>query len=73
MANNMKDIDIQQLSDFYNEMEKNRINKVGYILLPSLEGFEVFEISEVNLKKYLTLEGMLNRKNKDPQKQNPTS
>jgi hypothetical protein len=55
---------LKELTDFYNEMEKNRIERVGYIFLPSIEGFKVFEIAEDHLKKFLTLESQLNRFNK---------
>jgi len=48
----------QELIDFFNNLTKNQINKVGYIFLPDINGFKVFEVSEVRLKQYLIYERM---------------
>jgi len=46
----------KELIDLYNKMKDNQIKRNGYILLPSFKGFDVIEISEERLRKYLDAE-----------------
>lgn len=46
----------KELIDLYNKMKDNHVKRTGYILLPSFKGFDMFEISEERLRKYLDAE-----------------
>lgn len=52
---------IKELSDLLNQ---SKVERNGYIMLPSIEGFKMYEISEKRLNLYLRLEQQF-RKDKD--------
>lgn len=47
---------LQEISNNLNKIKPHERN--GYILLPSIEGFDLFEINEDRLRKYLVAEQM---------------
>ena len=47
--------DIQQICDTFNQAKGS---EDGFILFPSLKGFDVFQINKERLKKYLKLEAL---------------
>jgi hypothetical protein len=48
-------ISIQEL---YEIITKSKIDRTGYILLPSIDGFKLFAIDEDRLKTYLYAESL---------------
>jgi len=56
-----KKITKKELIDFYNKMKSNVIEQVGYIWLPSIDGFKIFEIPAERLDLYLKAESMHNQ------------
>ena len=53
--NNITVESFQEIADMFN---KNKIERKGYILLPSFEGFQLFEIDEERLRLYLKMESI---------------
>lgn len=60
MADQLKIEDIQAIYETFN---KSKIERKGYIMLPSFEGFKLFEIDEDRLKLYLEAETLYRANN----------
>jgi hypothetical protein len=52
---------LEDIQTIFNTINKSKLERKGYILLPSFEGFELFEIHEDRLKLYLQAESLHNR------------
>lgn len=57
----MENIKLEDIQTIFETLNKSKIERKGYIMLPSIEGFQLFEISEERLKHYLQAESLHNR------------
>jgi len=57
----MEKIKLEDIQTIFENLNTNKIERKGYIMLPSIEGFQLFEISEERLKLYLQAESLHNR------------
>jgi len=69
MENNKSEF-IQTILDVFN---KSKLERKGYILLPSFEGFKLFEIDEDRLNLYLQAESLHKRALSDSNKEHSAS
>ena len=51
-------VDTEGIKKFYEILKQGKSDQKGYILLPSINGFDVHEIDEENLKCYLKYDNM---------------
>ena len=54
----MENIKLEDIQTIFNTFNKSKLERKGYILLPSFEGFKLFEIDEERLKLYLQAESL---------------
>jgi len=54
----MENIKLKDIQTILNTLNKSKLERKGYILLPSFEGFKLFEIDEDRLKLYLQAESL---------------
>lgn len=47
---------LEDIQIVYDMLNKSKVEQKGYILLPDMEGFKLFEIDEERLKMYLQME-----------------
>jgi len=57
-------VDIQKIADLFN---KSRLKRNGYILMPDINGFKLYEIDQDRLEKYLQAETVFQHYNKQSQ------
>jgi hypothetical protein len=66
----MENIKLEDIQTIFNTFNKSKLERKGYILLPSFEGFKLFEIDEDRLKLYLQVESLHNRAVADTNNEN---
>jgi hypothetical protein len=54
----MTTIKLEDIQTIYESFNKSKLERKGYILLPSFEGFKLFEIDAERLKLYLQAESL---------------
>jgi len=54
----MENIKLYDLQKIFETLNKSKIERKGFILLPSMEGYKLFEINEDRLKLYLEAESV---------------
>jgi hypothetical protein len=59
----MDKLKAEDLKVFAEMMNANKVKRNGYIMMPSINGFDLFEISEERLKLYLQAENMHRKAN----------
>jgi len=52
-------ITIENVKALFDEINKSRVERKGYIMLPSIEGFLLYEIDEEHLRMYLQNESLI--------------
>ncbi len=57
----MEDITLESISKIIETLNSSKAERKGYIMMPSLNGFDLYEINEERLKSYLTIESMNNK------------
>jgi len=57
----MDKIKIEDVQTIFETLNKSKVERKGYIMLPSIEGFQLFELPEERLKLYLQAESLHNR------------
>jgi hypothetical protein len=57
----MENIKIEDIVKLFEQLKQTRVARKGYIMLPSIDGFELYEIDEGRLKNYLVIEDMNNK------------
>jgi hypothetical protein len=60
---------LEDMQAVYDILTKGKSNQMGFILLPAIEGFKVFEVSEERLKLYLMSEQLHIKANKEDKKE----
>jgi hypothetical protein len=56
----MGNIKLEDIQTIFETLNKSKLEQKGYILIPSFEGFKLFEINEDRLKLYLQAESLHN-------------
>ena len=52
-------ITIENAKTLFDEIKKSKVERKGYIMLPSVEGFLLYEIDEEHLRMYLQNESLI--------------
>lgn len=57
----MDKIKIEDVQTIFETLNKSKIERKGYIMIPSIEGFQLFELPKERLELYLHAESLHNR------------
>lgn len=68
----MEALTAESITKIIDTLNSSKVERKGYIIMPSLSGFDVYEIDEDRLKGYLTLEALNNKIKEDGKKDTPT-
>jgi len=60
----VENITAESISKIMETLNSSKVERKGYIMMPSINGFDLYEIDEDRLKSYLAIESM-NNKNKE--------
>lgn len=58
---------LEDIQSVYDMLNKSKVDRKGYILLPDIEGFKLFEIDEDRLRMYLKAESAHKSLSKEPE------
>lgn len=51
----------ESLEKIFETLNSSKVERKGYIMLPTIKGFDLFEIPEERLKQYLIAENLHNK------------
>lgn len=57
----MEDITSESIAKITETLNSDKAERKGYIMMPSINGFDLYEIDEKRLQEYLTVESLHNK------------